>query len=204
MTATRERLAVLRLAAAVIVLTLLGADPQAAVPKRVLIVHSFGRDFAPYNPTGQAFRTRLTELLKQPVVFHDVSLDVERGELEDEQPLVEYLLRRTRDARPDLVVAIANPAALFCLRHREQLFPDRSLLVTGIDQRRRADLALRSGDGVVTGDLDFAGGVRSMLALQPDLTTVAFVLGTTRSNNTGRGRSNGISHPWRIACTCCL
>ena len=89
MTATRERLAVLRLAAAVIVLTLLGADPQAAVPKRVLIVHSFGRDFAPYNPTGQAFRTRLTELLKQPVVFHDVSLDVERGEIEDEQPLVD-------------------------------------------------------------------------------------------------------------------
>ena len=100
--------------------------------------------------------------------------------IEDEQPLVEYLLRRTRDARPDLVVAIANPAALFCLRHREQLFPDRSLLVTGIDQRRRADLTLRSGDGVVTGDLDFAGGVRSMLALQPDVTTIALVLGTTR------------------------
>ena len=123
MTPAREVLAVLRLAAAVIVLGLLAANPGAAAPKKILIVHSFGRDFAPYNPTGQAFRTRLTELLKQPVVFYEVSLDVERGELEDEGPLVEYLLRRTRDTPPDLVVAIANPAALFCMRHREQLSP---------------------------------------------------------------------------------
>jgi signal transduction histidine kinase len=175
-----ERLAVLKLAAVMIVVALPTADAEAAAPKRILIVHSFGRDFAPYNPIGQAFRTRLTELLKQPLVFHQVSLDVERGELEDERPLVEYVMRRTRDSPPDLVVAIANPAALFCLRHREQLFPERSLLVTGIDVRRLKALQLREGDGAVTVDLNFPNVARTALALRPDTTTLALVLGTTR------------------------
>jgi signal transduction histidine kinase len=176
----QENLAARMIVAAALVLALLAANAEAAAPKKILIVHSFGRDFAPYNPTGQAFRTRLTELLKQAVVFHEVSLDVERGELEDERPLVEYLLRRTHDARPDLVVAIANPAAHFCLRHRAQLFPDRALLVTGIDQRRLSHLQLHDGDGVVTADLDFPGVARTILTIQPDTTTVALVLGATK------------------------
>ena len=54
MRSRRACLTVLRLAAAAIVLALLAETPEAAAPKRVLIVHSFGRDFAPYNPTGQA------------------------------------------------------------------------------------------------------------------------------------------------------
>jgi signal transduction histidine kinase len=163
-----------------IVLGLPVADAEAAAPKRILIVHSFGRDFAPYNPLGQAFRTHLTELLNQPVVFHQVSLDMERGELVEERPLVEYVLRRTRDAPPDLVVAIANPAALFCLRYREQLFPDRSLLVTGIDVRRLKLLQLRAGDGAVTVDLDFPAVARTILAVLPQTTTLAVVTGTNR------------------------
>jgi signal transduction histidine kinase len=161
-------------------LALLAASPEAAAPKRILIVHSFGRDFAPYNPTGQAFRTRLTELMNQPVVFQEVSLDVERGELEDEGPLVEYLLRRTHDSRPDLVVAIANPAALFCLRHREELFADRALLVTGVDRRRLTDFQLRKGDGVVTVDLDFPNVAQTILTIQPATTAIALVAGSTR------------------------
>jgi signal transduction histidine kinase len=163
-----------------IVLALPNADAEAAAPKRVLIVHSFGRDFAPYNPLGQAFRTHLTELLAQPVVFHQVSLDMERGELVEERPLIEYILRRARDSPPDLVVAIANPAALFCLRYREQLFPDRSLLVTGIDVRRLPSLQLRDGDGSVTVDLDFPAIARTILAVLPETTTLAVVTGTNR------------------------
>jgi hypothetical protein len=52
---------------------------EAAQPKRVLIIHSFGRDFAPYNAMGLAFRTSLAARLRNPLVFQDVSLDIERG-----------------------------------------------------------------------------------------------------------------------------
>ena len=66
-------------------------------------------------------------MLGQPVAFQEVSLDTERGGVpEDEHLFVDYLVGRTRVAPPDLVIAIANPAMLFCLRHRDDIFPDTS------------------------------------------------------------------------------
>ena len=38
---------------------LLSAGVEAAAPKQVLLIHSFGRDFAPYTPTGTALRAEL-------------------------------------------------------------------------------------------------------------------------------------------------
>jgi len=39
----------MRLGRMLFVLALLSAGAEAAAPKRVLILHSFGRDFAPFN-----------------------------------------------------------------------------------------------------------------------------------------------------------
>jgi signal transduction histidine kinase len=154
---------------------------EAAETKRVLIIHSFGRDFAPYNAVGVALRTDLTQLLRQPVAFHEVSLDVERGGApEDERPFVEYLLRRSNGAPPDLAIAIAVPAMLFCLRHRDELLPDRPLLVTGVDRRRVEGVRLSARDRVVTVNLDFVATARTILQLRPDTTTLALVLGTSQ------------------------
>jgi signal transduction histidine kinase len=168
-----------RLAAALLLLALLSAGAEAAVPKRVLIIHSFGRDLAPYNTIGPTLRTDLALLLRQPVAFTDISLDAERGEMPDERPLVEYLRHRHRDMPPDLVVAIANPAMLFWLRHRDQLFPDRPLLITGIDRRRLDSVKLGARDRAVSVTLDFPAVARTILELRPDTTTIALGLGTS-------------------------
>ena len=166
--------------AALLLLALLSGAGVAAEPKRILIIHSFGRDFAPYSGVGLGFRTELTQL-RQPIAIHEESLDTERGGApEDEQPFLEYLLRRNRVAPPDLVVAIAPPAMLFCLRHRDQLFPGRPLLITGIDSRRMDGIGLGARDRAVTVNLDFLGAARTMLQLQPDTTTLAIVLGTSQ------------------------
>ena len=69
----------LRLASTLLLLALLSAGAEAAAPKRVLIIHSFGRDLAPYNTIGPTLRTDLALLLRQPVAFTDISLDAERG-----------------------------------------------------------------------------------------------------------------------------
>jgi signal transduction histidine kinase len=154
---------------------------EAAEAKRVLIIHSFGRDFAPYNAIGLALRTDLTQLLRQPVALHEASLDVERGGApDDEGPFVEYLLRRSRGAPVDLVVAIAAPAMLFCLRHRDELFPDRPLLVTGIDRRRVEGVKFGAKDRVVTANLDFQAVAQTIIQLRPDTSTLALVLGTSQ------------------------
>ena len=72
---------------------LVASAAEASEPKRVLIIHTFGRDFAPFNATGLALRTDLATQLRQPVVFRDVSLDAERGDAAgNERPLVEYLV----------------------------------------------------------------------------------------------------------------
>ena len=165
-------------AAALAALGLLAPLAEAAAPKRVLIVHSFGRDLEPYNSIGSTLRNELTQVLRQPVAYHDESLDSERGGLPDERAFVDYL-RRRGTAVPDLVVAVANPAMLFCLRYRDELFPERPLLITGIDHRRLEKVRLGAQDRAVTVTLDFPATARTILELLPKTTTLAIALGAT-------------------------
>ena len=168
-------------ALAVLLPVLFIAGAEAAEPRRVLIIHSFGRDFAPFNSVGIALRTELTKQLRQPVSFRDVSLDVERsGVPQKERALIDYL-RSSSEESPNLVITIGAPATRFYLRHRELLFPDRPLLVTGIDIRRLREAKLGAKDRTVTLDQDFAGVARTIRALQPNATTLALVFGASQS-----------------------
>ena len=150
---------------------------EAAEAKHLLIIHSFGRDYAPFNAVGLALRSDLAKQLRQPVVFRDVSLDIERfGVPQKERALLEYLLS---DETPDMVITIGAPATRFYLRHREVLFRDRPLLVTGIDSRMLRGVKLGAKDRRVTLDQEFAGVARSIRALQPNTTTLALVFGAS-------------------------
>lgn len=152
---------------------------EAAEPKRVLIIHSFGRDYAPFNAVGVALRTELTKQLRQPVSFRDVSLDIERfGVPQKERALIEYLLSSS-DETPDMVITIGAPATRFYLRHREVLFPERPLLVAGIDIRMLRGVKLGAKDRTVTLDQEFSFVARTIRALQPNATTLALVLGAS-------------------------
>lgn len=165
-------------AATLAALVLFAPLARAAEPKRVLIIHSFGRDLEPYNAVGASFRSELTQVLDERVAYHDESLDAERGGLPDERLFVDYL-RRREAVRPDLVVAIANPAMLFCLRYREELFPDRPILITGIERRRLENVQLGVNDRALTIALDFRATARTIRELLPKTTTIAIALGAT-------------------------
>ena len=169
-----------RLALALFLLALLSAGAEGAAPKRVLVIHSFARDFAPYNAVGNALRSELTQQLGQPIALQEVSLDTELGGVpKDEHLFVEYFVGRARVTPPDLVIAIANPAMLFSLRHRDQIFPDRPLLVTGLDRRRLDAVKLGASDHAVTVTLDFPAVVHTILELRPGTDTLALVVGTS-------------------------
>ena len=92
------------------------ADPA---PKRVLIIHSFGRDFAPYDAVIASFRRELASRSPQPVVVLEAALDAGRvigpGE---EAAFAAYLGARFADPPPDLIVGSAGPAARFLVRQR--------------------------------------------------------------------------------------
>ena len=171
----------MRAAALLLFLALLSPLAETAAPKRVLILHSFGRDFAPFNAIAPAFRTELARQLKQPVAFYEASLDTERiGPPGDEHALVDFLRSHHGTTQPDLVVVLAASALRFYLRHRERLFPDAPLLVTGIAERRLQDIQLGSRDRVVSVNSDIRVIANNILKVLPETGTLAVVQGSSR------------------------
>src|SRR5450755_86641 len=92
-------------------------------PKRVLLLHSFGRDFAPWSEYARTFRDELNQQSPDPIDLYEASLATARFPDEEEGPFVEYLRALFTKRRLDLVVAIGAPAVGFVPQHRQQLFP---------------------------------------------------------------------------------
>lgn len=163
-----------------ILLLLLSCIARAAEPPRVLIVHSFGRDFAPFCDVADSFRAEFSRLYPGPYSLMDASLEMARfsGE-EGNEPLVGYLTAIHRDQPPDLVVPVGAPAARFCLDHRETIFPEASVLMLGIDERRFEGLASAPDSAMVGERLEPDGYIENILRLLPRTKHIYLVMGTT-------------------------
>ncbi len=152
----------------------------ADTPKRVLLLHSYGEDFAPYSDLSLAFRDELTRSLGQPVDLIEVSLVTAAGgaSLED-TPFVDYLQALLVGRKPDLVVPIGGPASNFAQRQRQRLFPDVPTLYAAVDDRTVESYVLTDADTVVATRLDVRGFVQNMLDVLPETTHVAVVVGAS-------------------------
>jgi hypothetical protein len=53
-------------------------SPAQELHKRVLILHSFGSDFGPYNEVASRFQTELARLWPGTVEFYEASLETAR------------------------------------------------------------------------------------------------------------------------------
>ena len=108
------------------VLVLVTGSAAGAEPKRVVLIHSFGRGFAPFDNYSGNFRTELARQSAQPVDLYDFSLESARFSEAplNERPFVEYI-RALFEGRPvDLLVTIGGPAARFGTSHRAELFSE--------------------------------------------------------------------------------
>ncbi len=156
----------------------LGAE--AAGPKRVLILHSFSRDFAPYDAIASTFRTDLARRSTEPLTFVEVNLDFRRVANEkEERAYVEFLNARSDDGPPDVVVTLGPPAARFYVRHRAELFANAPLVMGALDARFSQQLPLLPGDAVVAGKLDLPALVGNILQVLPETQTIAVVVGAS-------------------------
>ena len=159
---------------------LLAVGAEAESPRRVLLFHSFGPDLPPFSRFTSAFRTELARLLPERVVFQEVSLNAEQtGPPEDEGPFVEFLRARYGSSRPELIVTIGAPATNLYLRHRERLFRDVPLLVTGVEQRLARRLDLAAGDFLVGVKTDMPRIVENILHVLPDTRTLGIIMGSS-------------------------
>jgi signal transduction histidine kinase len=148
-------------------------------PKRVLLLHSFGRDFAPWNEYARTIREELGLQSKEPIDIFEASLATARSGDTEEGPFVEYLRALFSKHQLDLIITIGAPAVNFLQQHRSQLFPSVPAVHTGLEQRRVPLDLLTSNDAVVAVSIDLADAVGSMLRVLPETSSVAVVIGNS-------------------------
>lgn len=151
----------------------------AGVPRQVLLIHSFGRDFSPYAEVAGAFRSELRELSPNPVEVREVSLEMARLDgAESDQPLLDFLNAVYQDGPPALLVPVGTQAAMFCERHRGALFPKVPLLMLSADRQRLPGFEGAPGIASVGLDVDVDGYIQNILDVLPDTQDVYVVAGT--------------------------
>jgi ABC-type uncharacterized transport system substrate-binding protein len=165
-------------AATILLLATLGA--AAAESKRVLMLHSFGRDFKPWSEYARTIRAELDRQSPWPLEITEHSLMSARSSDENpEAPFVEYL-RALHAKRPlDLIVSLGAPAVAFVQRHRQRLFADTPMVFTAVEQRRVQYSNLTPNDTVVAVAHSFPAVFENILRVLPDTKTVAVVNGNS-------------------------
>ena len=152
----------------------------AAEPKRVMVLHSFGRDFKPWNEYARTIRTELERQSPWPLDITDHSLLTARSSDEDpETPFVEYL-RALHAKKPlDLIISIGAPAAAFVQRNRAGLFANTPMVFTAVDERRVQSSLLTPSDAVVAVRIDYLEAMKNILQVLPDTRNVVVIVGTS-------------------------
>ncbi len=156
------------------------ADAATPEPKRVLLVQSFGRA-APITTLSLSFESELVSKIGEPVDLEEVSVDMARyAEPELQEAVAEYLEKHQAKWKPDLVVPIAGPAAIFVAKYRERLFPDTPILYLGSDPRFLATDALQKNATFVGHRaVEIPALVEDMLQVAPATKNIVVVVGAT-------------------------
>jgi signal transduction histidine kinase len=161
---------------ALIFFTLLGS--AAAEPRRVLVLHSFGPYFAPWNEIAGRFREGLLEQSPYAIDLYDASLQTERFEpSQDQEPFLDYLRALFAGRNLDLVVAMGAPAARFFLQNRARFLPSTPLLITGTDERTLRDVPRGINDTIVGSMFNQAQPVEHILRVLPDTAHISVIIG---------------------------
>ena len=177
----------------VLLLALMGAplSPLYAAetaPKRIMILHSVGREFRPWNEWAKAIRAELDRQAPWPMDVQEHSLVFARtAGTNPEAPFLEYLRELYSGQPPDLIIAVGAPATSFIQRYRQQLFPKVPALFTTIEARRVQYSAMTDNDTVVAVTHRFLVLFESFLKISPETRTIAIVNGDSPNERFWRG-----------------
>jgi signal transduction histidine kinase len=148
--------------------------------KRVLVLHSFGREFLPWSEFARSIKAELERQSPWPLDIQEHTLLSARfNNPGPEEPFVAYLRSLYENRPPDIVISIGAPAGKFAQKYREQLFPDAPMVMTAVEQRLVDHAGLTDNDTVVSIRNDFQASFRSILQVLPDTNTIVVVLGAS-------------------------
>jgi len=155
------------------------SEPETG-SKKVLVLHSFGREFKPWSEYAKAIRLELERQSSWPLDIQEHALISARSSDDNpENAFVDYLGALFSQRPPDLIVSIGAPAANFVQRHRKKLFPASPMILTVVDQRRVKYSVLGPNDTVVAVAIDYHAAIANILQVLPNTDHVAMVVGTS-------------------------
>ena len=177
-------LCAVRVAAEPVVHPVVGPEarpPGGQATQRVLVIHSYGRNVAPYDLIAATIRRGVASKAPNPVVFLEAALDADRlVSAREELAFVEYLRARYSAPPLDLVVTTGAAAARFVQQYRDKLFPGVPILFAALDQRVIPPVTqMRPGDAAIPTYLDPVRYYDNILRLQPGVGTIALVVGNS-------------------------
>jgi signal transduction histidine kinase len=161
-----------------LVLCAAASDAQPVV-RQVLVLQSVDRGNLPIDRFTGSFRVDLGEGLGTAVNITQISVATTGLVGAPEQEVVDYIRSIFADrAKPDLIVTVAGPAAVFARKYRRQLFPDTPLLFASVDQRYLGDTPLGENESAVAVANGFSRLVEDILQVLPETRQVFMVTGS--------------------------
>jgi signal transduction histidine kinase len=157
-----------------------GPSIEAQPPvQQILMLQSFDRGSLPVDHFTGNFRVDLDQGTDRPVNVVQIVVGPTGFVGAPEQEVVDYIRSTYADRpKPELIVSVAGPAAVFARKHRRELFPDTPLLFASVDQRFLRDAPLGQNETAVAVVNDFPALVDDVLQLLPRTRQVFMVMGS--------------------------
>ena len=155
------------------------ADATAQHVRQVLLLQSVDRGNRVIDEFTGDFRVELDQQAEKPVNVIQVVVGPTGFVRASEPAVVDYIRSTFVDRpKPDLIMTVGGPAAVFARRYRQQLFPDTPLLFAAVDQRFLGDAPLGDNETGVVVDNQFSRTIDTILQLRPQTRQVFMVMGS--------------------------
>jgi len=159
------------------------ASPALAqsASRRVLLLYSYEREFAPHDAFAGLFRSELGRRFPEPIDIVELSLQAARASrTAPDQAALDNVRSTISGPPPDLVVTIGGPAATFAQTYRSELFPTTPVLLADVDRRFIDQATFTAYDTVVAVEHQPTEMIDSILRLLPDTKSIVVVIGASQ------------------------
>jgi signal transduction histidine kinase len=147
--------------------------------RQILLLQSFDRGNVVLDHFTGNLRVDLDRRAGRPMNVVQVVVGPTGFVGASEQSIVDFIRSAYADRpKPDLIVSVAGPAAVFARKHRRQLFPDTPLLFAAVDQQLLRGAPLGDTESAVAVAIDFPRLVDDVLQLLPQTRQVFVVMGS--------------------------
>src|SRR5262245_12139785 len=169
-----------RWAAGLAFLFLLSCEsPVFAGTRQILLIQSFEQAELTFGTFADTLRKEVSRRLRGPVTFVQFSLEPAGARQPSLKAVTQLRSMFAPDRRPDLIVTIGGPAAVFIQNHRQELFPSTPTLLAALDQRFVDRARIPPNMVAVPVVHDVRRVVTDLLHLLPDTRHLFVVVGTS-------------------------